>query len=704
MNSESQKKNTQNIQRVKIFAFVFFFVFFLLPTTTHAGTLFKNANNLGLLGYWSFNEGTSTVVSDFSGNMNFGTTSNMANPATATSGWGLGRFGYALKFDGINDFIDAGNNPILTPTTSITVSAWIKNNACSPTAYIVSKGDSVSYYLRLQQTGAGCILRFQTTTGAGTVTLDSPQGTLTPGAWQYVVGTWDGSNMRIYRNGVLVGGPTAQTGTLSSATENLQIGTRGSVFSWNGSIDEVKIYSRALSQSEISAQYRGGLVTYKQPSNQGLIGYWSFNDGSGTQMGDFSGNGNNGSNSSNQWNSGKFGGARKFESSSDTIAIPNSPSLNPTSAVTISAWIYPTAWPGNSRVLQKGSTDNQYRLTAEFGLMEFCIFISELKCVTYSVLPQLNVWTHVVGTYDGAVATLYYNGVSVGAAPYTGAINTTSDSLAIGCKTTSACSSTDSFVGKIDEVRIYNRGFSANEVMSLYKTGERAINVSQNNKVKNGLVGLWSFNGPDMDWGSNTAYDRAGSNNGTVSGMSKNTSITVGKVGQALNFDGLSNLVDAGSAAAIDDLGDMSVCAWIKPLASPPGYWAGLVAKSSGASTGWQFYMYGSSPPYGLGFYNTDGDQVEKDSIININDWQHVCGTWDGNAGVTGRKLYLNGTQVASPTLGTSSGPNSDASYSVTIGSLGSAPYLFAGEIDEVRLYSNVLSASDIKQLYNAGR
>lgn len=717
MNSESQKKNTQNIQRVKIFAFVFFFVFFLLPITTHAGTLFKNPNNLGLLGYWSFNEGTSTVVSDFSGNGNFGTTTNISHPATATSGWGLGRFGYAMKFDGVNDAVDIADSSSLNPTSQITISAWVKpTGVCSTSGYFVSKSNPGSYYLRFQGGGAGCMLRFQVITGAGTVTLDSATGVMVPGVWQYVVGTWDGANMRGYRNGVLVSGPTAQTGTIAANVSNIQIGNAAGVLPFNGLIDEVKIYSRALSVSEILAQYRGGLVTYRQPSNQGLIGYWSFNDGLGTTATDFSGYMRHGTMSGfaspatslSGWGSGKFGSGLVFDGTDDVIDI-DQPIYPTNTSWSFSGWVKATP-PTSATIYSEG----------ENGVNNRKIFIGRINNTKLRVTIQNTAgttlltassagdvfdgsWHHVVFSDNNGTAALYIDGVlDATNFNYTRSGTFAQNSSNIGCVQEISCN--DKLTGKLDEIRLYNRALTASEAFSLYKTGERAINVSQNNKVKNGLVGLWSFNGPDIDWASNTAYDRAGANNGTLSGMSKNTSITVGKVGQALNFDGLSNLIDAGSDASIDDLGDMSVCAWVKPLASPPGFWAGLVAKSSGASTGWQFYIYGSSPPYGLGFYNTDGDQAEKDSIININEWQHVCGTWDGNAGVTGRKLYLNGTQVASPTLGTSSGPSSDASYSVTIGSLGSAPYLFTGEIDEVRLYSNVLSASDIKQLYNAGR
>jgi Concanavalin A-like lectin/glucanases superfamily len=99
-----------------------------LPCTTEAASsLSKPPNNLGLVGYWSFNEGTSTVAADFSGNRNTGTLNNFANPPTPTSGWRNGKLGKALQFDGNTTYVEVPDaaNLNFTSNQSFTVAAWV---------------------------------------------------------------------------------------------------------------------------------------------------------------------------------------------------------------------------------------------------------------------------------------------------------------------------------------------------------------------------------------------------------------------------------------------------------------------------------------------------------------------------------------------------------------------------------------------------
>src|SRR5262245_53133567 len=78
----------------------------LPPNTAEAAlTLSKPPNNLGLVGYWSFNEDAGTIATDFSGDRNHGSMSGIANPPTAASGWTNGKRGTALRFDGTNDTV-----------------------------------------------------------------------------------------------------------------------------------------------------------------------------------------------------------------------------------------------------------------------------------------------------------------------------------------------------------------------------------------------------------------------------------------------------------------------------------------------------------------------------------------------------------------------------------------------------------------------
>ena len=144
--------------------------------------------------------------------------------------------------------------------------------------------------------------------------------------------------------------------------------------------------------------------------------------------------------------------------------VANTAALNPTSAITISAWVNATNWSGNRRIVQKGLSDNQYRLLAENGVLKFDL--KNVGSIT-AALPSTGVWHLITGTYDGAKMTLYVDGVVVATAAKTGAIAVTSDPLFIGAKKAGDTTSGNNFLGKIDDVRVYNKALTAGEVAAL---------------------------------------------------------------------------------------------------------------------------------------------------------------------------------------------------------------------------------------------
>jgi hypothetical protein len=100
----------------------------------------------GHVGYWLLNEGGGDKVYDLSGYNNHGTLNNMAFPSTVTSGWNPCLDGIGLNFDGINDYINCGNDHSLDITDAITIEAWVKPNELSKIQTILSKG---SYSLKI---------------------------------------------------------------------------------------------------------------------------------------------------------------------------------------------------------------------------------------------------------------------------------------------------------------------------------------------------------------------------------------------------------------------------------------------------------------------------------------------------------------------------------------------------------------------------
>jgi parallel beta-helix repeat protein len=207
----------------------------------------------------------------------------------------------ALSFDGTNDRVDCGTSPSVSITgTTITLEAWIFPTAWQASSFqgsIINKeGPNQGYMLRCGNNGQ---LSFALGNGTSVPEVLSATGTLTLNTWQHVAGTYDGTTLRIYRNGVQVGSTTS-TFTIANSTNQLTIGdyavTPGTrVFI--GKIDEARIWSVARSASELAANQ----LVQPCPGTDGLRAYYQFDQGveSGNNAGvttlpDISGNGNNG--------------------------------------------------------------------------------------------------------------------------------------------------------------------------------------------------------------------------------------------------------------------------------------------------------------------------------------------------------------------------------------------------------------------------
>ena len=214
-----------------------------------------------LVGLWHFDEGSGTIAEDTSGNGNDGTLTNM-DPATD---WVDGKLGKALDFDGVDDHVNCGNDASLDITDKITIMLWTKPAVAGEggqNAGPVCKAEAGidwSWQLRYNAPGGGNYMGFQFNGDSEGSTWVSVQQNLSPGEWYHIAGTFDGTNIRCYLNGV-----AKDTNTISAikgGSSTLFIGQDGWANIFNGVIDEVKIYNRALSAEEIKADYEVGSDT-----------------------------------------------------------------------------------------------------------------------------------------------------------------------------------------------------------------------------------------------------------------------------------------------------------------------------------------------------------------------------------------------------------------------------------------------------------
>lgn len=199
--------------------------------------------------------------------------------------------GYTLDFDGIDDYVDCGNNSSVQITgTAITMEAWIKPTLVG-TMSIIKKCDGIGvgtgYELYCDADGF-VYCRFNGHNASRSWSTSSYPIT---GEWVHVAATYDGVNTDMYINGVLEG-TTAYTEAIVNSTNILEIANDPStaVSFFQGSIDEVRLWNITRTQEQI----RENMCKKLAGSETGLVGYWGFNETSGTSMHDETTNNNYG--------------------------------------------------------------------------------------------------------------------------------------------------------------------------------------------------------------------------------------------------------------------------------------------------------------------------------------------------------------------------------------------------------------------------
>ena len=700
----------------------------------------------GLVGYWTFDGqdtdwGTNTV-NDMSTNSNNGTMINISTSTDAVSGI----IGQALDFDGDNNYVDVPDSASLRVADGdFSVSFWLKRDAISSVIEnLVGTENGVSNYLGWSiRLGGSDTISFYVNDGAGQKLAGGGE-VLVVNEWYHFVGVVDsGNTIYYYLNGTLQDSTSLAGETAFEKNYGLDIGNieSGSNRYFNGSIDEVRIYDRALSVSEVTELYNQGakrltIINKNQKTDlvpTGLTGYWSF-DGEDMDWGtnnsnvviDRSGNGKNGqvSNMSTTTSPvpGIIGQALKLRGVDSNVNIEKVQFVKPNNFITadegaISVWVKPMGtaldesdvYLINGIVINTGQTFGIYRGKIS-GNNEGIYFYNwdgddeDTFFTTYNT----NEWVHLVWQHTGGTLYGYKNGVQIGSTASGDTSGIASGSTRIGTNDySSAYNNTGDEI--IDELRFYNRALSPSEITELYNQGAEKllkVNMPQTDLIPNGLVGYWTFDGQDTNWGTNKTNDLSGnSNTGTMTSMSTSTSPVAGIVGQALNFDGVDGYVLISDDSSLDGFAQATWTFWLNPLSTSAGT---ILDKYDCLSGGRALRIQWDSVGDGDISLTISSDGVgneEKEASnlkIGLNAWHHVVLTFDNGV----FKSYLNGVEKATEGNFTTHTSIYSGSSDLEIGkrrdSCGNGNY-FNGTIDEVRMYNRALSANEIKELYMAG-
>ena len=200
----------------------------------------------------------------------------------------------------------------------------------------------------------------------------------------------------------------------------------------------------------------------------GLVSAWHFDEGSGTTVYDSSGNNNDGTIYGASWVDGKFGKALNFDGADDYVSDGSNINV---SALSVECWVNPAEWDYYDRIVQRANGDGKgfaLRISREDSFIFQVKQYSTDFNIKYESYLAANTWYHVVGTWDGNTANqpkIYVNADE-------GTDSVTDDAsdgggtiLEIGRRSNAAY---NYFKGIIDEVRIYNRALTQEEISDLY--------------------------------------------------------------------------------------------------------------------------------------------------------------------------------------------------------------------------------------------
>jgi Concanavalin A-like lectin/glucanases superfamily len=399
-----------------------------------------------------------------------------------------------------NGIATVATSTTLQPS-NVTVEAWVKETTANSGGYIdlvsygpQSGGQAWSLQITPSNTVSAWIL-----TAAGGVYVEGSTVLSTGTAYQ-IACSWDGTNLRLYVNGALEASTTG-SGSISYTgvgTTGLSIGGGQSTSRHllAGSADDVSVFGSALAPARIQAHYAAATTT---PTSTGdayatavmtsaPVAYYRLDD-NGTTLADATTNHLNGTYGSSVTHhatglvtgtsdyAASFGGSA---ASSTTIAtVAQSSTLQPTSAVTVEAWIKETTAPsGFVDVVSYGDQHGQgYSLqVSNTNHAAFWLDLSGGATVFAGGATALSTGTvyHIVGTYDGTTAKIYVNGSLDGSTAQSGTISYSgigTYGLSIGGGQNTG---RNTLAGTVDEVAVYSSALSSTAVTTHYNAGAAA--------------------------------------------------------------------------------------------------------------------------------------------------------------------------------------------------------------------------------------
>lgn len=422
-----------------------------------------------------------------------------------------------------------------TENGAFTLSAWVRPTGTSAASKaIIAKAEEV----RLVTDGSGNPL-CQVKSGGAWQTAAVSSAALALNEWAYVACAYNRSTLKVYVNGIQKDSDSLSVG-IDNTSASLKFGaddSGGTTYAdFQGFMDEVRMYPYARSAAQIRADYNAGSAGMSaqkgvtlalgggEPKwmSDGLVGYWRMDEsswnGTSGEVIDSSGNANHGTSAGGATTDvGKFGKGGVFDGTDDYVNTGSASSLDNIETqggggITVSAWVYARSYGENNNgyIVSKGSMnmDGHWRLMFA-GVANWLLFSKDydgannLSVFVDYPTSYFNTWKHVTATWDGSASAsnmhIYIDGVE---ASKTSTSDGTGSKLSDESRFVAIGASDDygsggyTFDGKIDEVRIYNRAFGADDINNLFQWNPKpTVHIKMDEKVIGDAQTLYDASG-----------------------------------------------------------------------------------------------------------------------------------------------------------------------------------------------------------------
>ena len=638
-----------------------------------------------------------------------------------------------MQTNGTTDYVQVAHNAVFN-LSNFTVGAYVKTTDASGNyKNILWKevgGGNANYALYITNTNKAQVT-FQKNPIVGAAPNATGTTTITDGSWHYLVGTYDGNNLKLYVDGVLEA-TTATTATPLTGSGAFYVASSAGSNNYNGSMDEISVWNRALSAAEVT-----NLIGQRLVGNEtGLTAYYNFASNNKNGQGQTilnsciaTGSALNGTAAGtatspvftcsvlpvtppscaimlNGWNDGAYmnNGLGSYPSITNNFTMevkakPLLPQGNATAAQ------YGGIFDGQRYVLGPDQGEANYApghagVGISLGTNGIAVHEHASNYIPARIILNnhpVNDWVHLSLVCSNGVLKLYENGALVATASASGYVLHPSGHISYYY---------GKYAGYVGEVRIWNTALSGDQVRT-------NLNANLTGAEAN-LVGLYKFNNASSNGSNQTlsGLGSSGASNPYVTSGSNGTPIFTCANTSTVNKDTLpgSGIMYSHNNSGIEfaELGNLgnipaqgSLMVWLQASSLKEKavvFSTSHFRDTTGAYKGIKLFSRGDGRlQLSFGTDTTVTGYQDTVTVLNnfaANKWYHFALTWDTAAKTY--TAYINGIQTAAGS--TNFWPAQFESFKAGIGYKPSGTYTWAGNIDELSEWNKILSPTEIRE------